>query len=331
MPISRSQLTILTILADGRFHSGTELAEALKISRTAVWKQVNSLSVLGLNHFAVSGKGYCLERPLELLDKSNILENINTHGRSLIGNFDIFDCIASTNGYLAEQAKQNGISGSICLAEQQTAGKGRRGRQWVSPFGSNIYLSILWRFQVSPLAISGLSLIIGIAVIRSLKSEYHKDFQLKWPNDIYFGDKKLGGILVEVSGEAEGPCTAVIGLGLNLYLSAANAEPITQKWTDLSKITGDNQLKRNRLAGVLLEQLLTIIAVFEHNGFTAYVDEWRSYDCLKDKVATLYIGQHSYTGTVQGINDQGLLMMAMPDGSTQAFASGEVSFSGSVG
>jgi BirA family transcriptional regulator, biotin operon repressor / biotin---[acetyl-CoA-carboxylase] ligase len=331
VPISRSQLTILAILADGRFHSGTELAAALTMSRSAVWKHVNSLSALGLHYFAISGKGYSLDRPLELLDKSKILAAINTPARSLIGNLDIFDCIASTNSYLAEQAKQGGISGSICLAEQQTAGKGRRGRHWVSPFGSNIYLSILWRFQVSPVAISGLSLVIGIAIIRTLKSIYHKDFQLKWPNDIYFGNKKLGGILVEVTGESEGPCTAVIGLGLNLYLSAANAEPITQQWTDLSKITVENQLNRNMLVGILLEQLLTIIADFERNGITAYVDEWRSYDCLKDQSATLFVGQRCYAGTVRGINNQGLLMMEMTDGSTQAFASGEVSFSGSIG
>jgi BirA family biotin operon repressor/biotin-[acetyl-CoA-carboxylase] ligase len=328
VPISPSQLSILTTLADGRFHSGTELAKALSISRSAVWKQISGLSALGLNYFAVSGKGYCLERPLELLDKNKIQATINEPARDLIGELDIFHCISSTNSYLVERDKKNLISGSICMAEQQTAGKGRRGRNWVSPFGSNIYLSILWHFQSSPVAISGLSLVIGVAIIRALKSKYQIDFQLKWPNDIFYKNKKLGGILVEVFGEAEGPCSAVIGLGLNLYLSEENAESIAQPWTDLSKITGEKQLNRNALTGLLIGQMLTSMADFEQNGLSAYLDEWRSYDCLKGNAATVYIGQNNYNGIVQGINDQGLLMMTMPDGTTQVFASGEVSFSG---
>ena len=318
---------ILALLADGQFHSGTELADALNISRSAVWKQLNTLLTdLCLPHSAVSGKGYRLERPLELLDKSKVLAVVDEPFRAKINTLDIFDRIPSTNTYLVEQALENAPSGSICFAEQQTAGKGRRGRHWVSPFGSNIYLSILWRFQVSPLAISGLSLAIGIAVIRALKSHYGDIFGLKWPNDIYYQDKKLGGILVEVSGESEGPCSAIIGLGLNIYLPEAEAAEITQQWTDISQITGQQQHNRNFLAGALLNQLLLIISEFEAKGIAAYLDEWREYDCLKDKPATLYIGQNSYHGIIQGIDNKGLLLMTRPDGSTQAFASGEVSF-----
>jgi len=330
VPTSPSQQIILAILADGRFHSGTELSKALSVSRAAVWKQVNSLSALGLTVFAVTGKGYCLERPLELLSKYDILAFINEAAQPLMGSLEIFDCIASTNSYLLERAKSVAPTGAVCLVEQQSAGKGRRGRQWVSPFGSNIYLSILWHFHNGPQAIAGLSLAVGIAVIRTLKSLYNQHFQLKWPNDIFFGKKKLGGILVEVSGETEGLCSVVIGVGLNLYLSAENAETIDQDWTDLEKIAGKKQIQRNRLAGVLIEHLLTVLADFEQNGLASYLDEWRSYDCLKGNVATLYIGQHRHQGIVQGINDQGLLMMTMPDSSVQAFASGEVSFSGAI-
>ncbi len=327
MPISHAQKTILAILADGQFHSGTELARALSVSRSAVWKQLNGLPALGLPYCAVSGKGYRLERPLECFDEKKILAAVADPARQLIGGFEIFDCIPSTNTYLVERV-HNAATGSVCFAELQTAGKGRRGRQWVSPFGSNIYLSILWRFQASPVALFGLSLVIGIAIIRVLKIHYKEEFQLKWPNDIFYENKKLGGILIEVLGEAEGPCTAVIGLGLNLYLPDASAEAITQQWTDLSKITGRKQLDRNVLAGTLLEQLLPIIKDFEANGLTAYLDEWRSYDCLKGKRATLYVGQNSFSGNVSGIDNQGLLLMTMPDGRTQAFASGEVSLSG---
>jgi BirA family transcriptional regulator, biotin operon repressor / biotin---[acetyl-CoA-carboxylase] ligase len=328
--ISDKQKAILTLLADGQFHSGTALAKALYISRSAVWKQLNGLAELGLHHAAVSGKGYRLERPLELLDKTRILAVLDDRTHPLISTLEIFDQIPSTNTYLMECAHDNALSGSVCLAEQQTAGKGRRGRHWVSPFGSNIYMSVLWRFQASPLVISGLSLAIGVAVIRALKSQYGDVFRLKWPNDIYYENKKLGGILVEVSGESDGPCAAVIGLGLNIYLPETEAAEITQLWTDLTQITGQKQINRNALAGALLDQLLCVISKFEEVGIAAYLDEWREYDCLKDKPATLFIGQHSYEGIVQGIDDNGLLLLTRPNGTTQAFASGEVSFSGAT-
>ncbi len=330
MVISDKQKKILALMADGEFHSGTELSDALGVSRSAVWKQMNGLAELGLQHSAVSGKGYRLDKPLELLTHLEINKAVNDQARALISSFEIHDQIDSTNNYLVERSHNNAPSGSICFSEYQTAGKGRRGRQWVSPYGSNIYLSILWRFQQGPAAISGLSLAIGVAVIRALKQHHVNDIGLKWPNDIYSQGKKLGGILVEVSGETDGPCSAVIGLGLNLYLPETEAETITQAWTDLSKITGENKLFRNKLAGTLLNHLLPVIAEYEGVGIKAYLDEWRDYDCLKGKSATLFIAQQQFEGIVQGIDNNGMLLIKRADGNVQTFASGEVSFSGSV-
>jgi len=328
--ISDKQKKILALMANGEFHSGTELSDALGVSRSAVWKQMNGLAELGLQHSAVSGKGYRLDKPLELLTHLEINKAVNDQARALISSFEIHDQIDSTNNYLVERSHNNAPSGSICFSEYQTAGKGRRGRQWVSPYGSNIYLSILWRFQQGPAAISGLSLAIGVAVIRALKQHHVNDIGLKWPNDIYSQGKKLGGILVEVSGETDGPCSAVIGLGLNLYLPETEAETITQAWTDLSKITGENKLFRNKLAGTLLNHLLPVIAEYEGVGIKAYLDEWRDYDCLKGKSATLFIAQQQFEGIVQGIDNNGMLLIKRADGNVQTFASGEVSFSGSV-
>jgi len=325
--ISEKQKKILAILADGQFHSGTELARAMKFSRAAVWKQLNSLTELGLQHSAVRGKGYRLDKPLELLVHAEIDEVLSDRTRELISSLEIHDRIHSTNSYLVDCGQHGALSGTVCFAEHQTAGKGRRGRQWISPYGSNIYLSILWRFQQGPAAISGLSLAIGVAVMRALRQHDIEDVGLKWPNDIYSQGKKLGGILVEVSGETDGPCSAVIGLGLNLFLPEPEAESITQAWTDLSKVTGWQQLSRNRLAGLLLEHLIAVIADFEDVGIKAYVDEWRSYDCLKGKAATLFIATQQFEGTVEGIDDDGLLLIKRLDGHVQAFASGEVSFS----
>ncbi|WP_432740439.1 bifunctional biotin--[acetyl-CoA-carboxylase] ligase/biotin operon repressor BirA [Methylobacter sp. G7] len=330
MNISDKQKQILALLADGEFHSGTGLAVALGISRSAVWKQLNGLAELGLQHSAVSGKGYRLERSLELLLAAKINAVISDQAGALISSLEIHDQIDSTNRYLVERSQNNGLSGSVCFAEYQTAGKGRRGRQWVSPYGCNIYLSILWRFQQGPAAISGLSLAIGVAVIRALKQHQVTDIGLKWPNDIYSQGKKLGGILVEVSGETDGPCSAVIGLGLNLFLPEAEAQGITQAWTDLTKITGQKRLYRNKLAGTLLNHLLPVIAEYESAGIQAYLDEWRDYDCLSGQSATLFVGQQQFEGIVRGIDDNGMLLIERPDGNVQTFASGEVSFNGSA-
>ena len=319
------------MLADGQFHSGTELAEVLAISRSGIWKQFQSLDELGLEYIAVTGKGYRLVKPLELLDKRLIFANLDDNAKASITAFDLFDRIPSTNSHLVKRTAENAPSGCVCLAEQQTAGRGRRGRNWVSPFGKNIYLSILWRFQSSPMAISGLSLVIGVAVVRALKQHFPYDFQLKWPNDIYCNNKKLGGILVEVSGESDGPCAAVIGLGLNISLSQSEAVSITQEWIDLCRIIGEPIITvRNLLVSTLLNQLFQVLVKFEEVGIATYLNEWREYDCLKDKPGTLYIGERSYKGIVKGIDDQGLLLLARPDGTIQAYASGEVSFSNGV-
>jgi BirA family transcriptional regulator, biotin operon repressor / biotin---[acetyl-CoA-carboxylase] ligase len=239
--IPDKQKKILTLLADGEFHSGTELAEVLGISRSAICKQLKGLSELGLHHAAVSGKGYRLDKPLELLTHSRINAVLSEQNKALISTLEIHDTLNSTNSYLMERSQQNAPSGFICFAEHQTAGKGRRGRQWVSPYGNNIYLSILWRFQYGGIAVTaGLSLAMGVAVIRALRQHNIHDVGLKWPNDIYYQGKKLGGILIEVSGETDGPCAAVIGLGLNLFLPETQTQSITQAWTDLTRIIGEN-------------------------------------------------------------------------------------------
>lgn len=328
--ITDKQKQILTMLADGEFHSGTELAQAIGVSRSTIWKQFNGLDKLGLSHAAVSGKGYRLDKPLELLAVADIKTGLDGPVHTLIRSLEIHEQIDSTNRYLVDQAHANAPSGSVCFAEYQSAGRGRRGRRWISPFGSNIYLSILWRFQQGYAATTGLSLAMGVAVIRALKQHKVDDVGLKWPNDIYSQGKKLGGILIEVSGESDGPCAAVIGLGLNLSLPETEAQDITQAWTDLCKVTGLTKLSRNRLAADLLNHLFAVLAEFEVLGIKAFADEWRSYDCLKNQAATLFVAGQPFTGIIHGIDDNGLLLLQHVDGKIQAFASGEVSFNRSA-
>ena len=329
MQLSDNQKTMLSLLADGEFHSGTVLAQILGMSRAAVCKQIKHLADdLDVNIAAVTGKGYRLDRPLELLTREKITVVLNEQSKALIKCLEIHDYIDSTNRYLVEKTRSQSTTGWVCFAELQSAGKGRRGREWVSPFGSNIYLSIAWQFpQGGMSSLSGLSLAVGVAVIRALNELQIHEVCLKWPNDIFHQGKKLGGILIEVSGETDGICNAVIGVGLNLFLSENKAQTITQAWTDISQITGQTPLFRNVLAGCLLNHLLPVIAGFEEHGIQAYLEEWRRYDCLNGLPVTLFIAKQTIEGTVMGVNEQGLLLLQRKDGNIQTFASGEVSFS----
>ena len=327
MLIPAKQKAILSILADGKFHSGSELAEKITISRSAICKQINKITELGLEICAITGKGYRLEQAIQLLSKSEIEQQLNTVSDGLIEQLEIHDVINSTNSYLFELPNKTTENGVVCVAEYQDSGKGRRGRTWVSPFGSNIYLSILWNFQNGSASINGLSLAVGVVVIQTLKSFGIEDVGLKWPNDILWRGKKLAGILIEVSGEANGPCTAVIGLGLNVYLPKKSAEPITQDWVDLKQIISENvEINRNQLIANLLNQLMPIIENFENDTLIHYLDNWRSHDCMAGKEVDIFIGEKSFTGIVKGIDDNGLLVLKDKQGSLRTFASGEVSF-----
>lgn len=325
MPDTLKQL--LQLLADGRFHSGTELAKVLCVSRTAVWKHLQSLNELGLELVAVSGKGYKLQQSLQLLDQQRICEQLTPIVKALLTKTEIHPIIDSTNAYLMNLAQHTAATGQVCLAEYQTAGKGRRGRSWISPFGHNIYLSLLWRYQNGPGTLAGLSLAVGVAVVKALTMAGVEEVGLKWPNDIYWRGRKLAGILIEVSGESSGPCHAVIGLGLNLYLPQQQSEFIEQAWVDLQQIMGEKVIQqRNYLVTLLLNEIVPVVADFESQSLQSVVAEWRRFDCMLGKQATLFIGEQSFTGTVRGVDDQGLLLLEESGDKTRAFASGEVSF-----
>ena len=327
MVLSDKQKNLLALLADGQFHSGNDLAKALNLSRSAVWKHLQGCIELGIEVHALNGKGYRLDKPLMLLSKAEIQSRLNPSVKSLLSKLDVFDQLDSTNNYLMLQARRTNESGQVCLAEYQSSGKGRRGRQWVSPFASNIYLSILWRFNQTISALGGLSLVVGVAVIRALNQLGIADVGLKWPNDIFWQQKKLGGILIEIIGESEGPCCAVIGLGLNVRMSDKVMHAINQPWVDLEHILGHSNTDRNVFVAALLNEIVMILNAFNPQSLQANLDEWRQYDCMRNQVVTLFMQGQAIHGIVQGINQEGLLILMTQSGDMKAFASGELSFS----
>ena len=308
-------------LADGRFQSGETLGQRLGISRAAVWKQVRELERIGLPVQAVRGKGYRLAQPLELLSLASIQGQLSPESLESLVSIEYFHELDSTNDYLRRQAAT--LSGTICLAERQTRGRGRRGRHWVSPYGVNLYLSLLWRFERGVAALGGLSLVVGIALVRALRGLGVQDVGLKWPNDVYLGDAKLAGILIEISGETAGPCTAVIGLGINVAMPEHYGAQIDQSWTDLSRACGGD-VSRNQLAGRVIEELLQAVREFDRAGLRPFRDEWQRHDLSYGRSVQLQLAEGSVPGTGAGIDDDGAFLLDTPIG-LRRFTSGEVS------
>jgi BirA family biotin operon repressor/biotin-[acetyl-CoA-carboxylase] ligase len=308
-------------LADGRFQSGEQLGQRLGVSRAAVWKQVRDLERMGLLVQAVRGKGYRLAQPLELLDLNAIRAQLSPRARESLAAIELFHELDSTNEYLRQRA--SGPSGTVCLAERQTRGKGRRGRHWVSPYGANLYLSMLWRFDRGVTSLGGLSLVAGIALVRALRELGITDAGLKWPNDVYLGNAKLAGILIEIAGEAAGPCSAVIGLGVNVAMPESSGTQIDQSWTDLARACPE-PVSRNQLAGRVIEQLLLAVTEFTRAGLRPFLDEWQAHDLSYGQPVEVRLAEGAVCGTGAGIDDDGTFLLETPDG-VRRFTSGEVS------
>lgn len=243
---------LLEILADGEFHSGEELGGALNISRAAIWKQLQKIeNSLSLKFESVKGKGYRLPDGLELLNVERITDAIP---KSLLYTLQITQQVDSTNRLAAELASQGSARTCIVLAEQQLAGRGRRGRKWISPFARNIYCSLVWEFNSGVAALEGLSLAVGVSVVRALHAIGINDAALKWPNDVLHNQRKLAGVLLEITGDISDRCQVVIGIGINVEMSRVmDVAVIDQPWTDAATAAG-KYVSRNELAANLITQ-----------------------------------------------------------------------------
>ncbi|HYE36235.1 biotin--[acetyl-CoA-carboxylase] ligase [Methylocaldum sp.] len=315
--------TLLHLLSDNGFHSGAELASRLGISRTSVWKAVRALQRRGIEVSALPGKGYRVTHPLELLSETAIQSSLTPKAGRLLGGLHVYDELDSTNAHLMRLARDGAPSGAVCLAETQTAGKGRIGRSWISPLGANIYLSILWRFDDHSV-VAGLSLAVGVALIRVLNRAGVMGVGLKWPNDLLWEDRKLGGILLEVTGEAHGGCAVIVGLGVNRYIPPAVGGGIDQAWADLDTVAGASAPSRNYLVASILGELLPLLNDFQHTGLAPYLPEWRRYHHLTGREVVIHQGHLKTSGTVVDVTSEGLLVLECKDGRRREFASGDV-------
>ncbi len=315
---------VLKLLADGGFHSGTDMGLRLGITRAAVCKTIKSLTDTGLEVHRITGRGYRLTQPVQPLDRRAILRQLGADADRLRDRLTLLEATDSTNRYLLERAAAASFAGAVCLAEAQAHGRGRRGRAWVATPYHNLLLSMGWRFASGPGIVSGLSLAAGVALVRALEEYGVRGVGLKWPNDVLWEEKKLAGLLVDVQGEASGPSLAVLGVGVNGFLSERDAARIDQPWTDLFRITGAT-VDRNRLAALVIRELRRMFEVFADKGLAAFRDEWQRRHLYHGRRVRLLAGEREITGTVEGIDAHGTLLLRNARGGTQAFHSGEIS------
>ncbi|HCE39263.1 MAG TPA: biotin--[acetyl-CoA-carboxylase] ligase [Alcanivorax sp.] len=295
-------------LADGRFHSGAELGEALGISRAAIWKRIRRLEQLGLAVESVRGKGYRLSSPLDLLDPEVLEAAFRGHAA-----LRFLPVTESTNGDALALAGEGVSSPVVITTEFQSAGRGRRGRAWQSPFGANLYLSVLYELAGGYSALGGLSLAAGVAVARALEREAPGlNAGLKWPNDLLVDGAKLGGVLIELAGEMDGRVQVVVGVGLNVAMSDRQADAIDQNWIDLRQACPAPPA-RTALAGAVGRELLAMLDHFAVDGFAPFMAEFQTLDLCLDRPVTVHGPDGARDGVARGVAEDGALCVDIDD------------------
>ncbi|KTB85318.1 bifunctional biotin--[acetyl-CoA-carboxylase] ligase/biotin operon repressor BirA [Pseudomonas syringae] len=311
-------LTLLKLLADGAFHSGQVLGEVLGVSRSAVWKQLQQLEAeLGIEFHKVRGRGYRLATPVSLLNPDAITQSGLPAGWSV----RTYDSIDSTNAEAARLIGDGVPMPLLVLAEQQTSGRGRRGRKWVSPFAENLYYSLVLRIDGGMRQLEGLSLLVGLAVMNVLRDLGVSGAGLKWPNDVLVGKQKIAGILLELIGDPADVCHVIIGIGVNVNMQTSTE--VDQSWTSIRLETG-RLADRNDVAARISARLDSLLTVHREKGFAAFREDWERGHLWQGAAVTLLSGVQTVEGVVLGVDVLGALRLEV-DGVEKSFSGGELS------
>ena len=329
-PVKESEAAPLTArvfaqLSDGRFHSGEELALALGVSRSAIWKATGALKDLGATLHAVRNRGYRLAVASDPLEGDKIRGQLAREVRDHVQRVEALWSTESTNSVLSARPNPPPGSSEVCLAEYQSAGRGRRGRAWLAPPGGAICLSLSWTFREVPPDLGALGLVIGVCALRALQELGVAGAALKWPNDLLVGDRKLGGVLIELRGESAGPACVVIGIGVNVALGGSLLEKIAALGlaaTDL-KSAGLEDVSRNTIAAALVSACLRGLIEFEREGLKPFAEEWRLADALRGRSVDVTAGAGIARGLARGIDVHGALLVETRQG-VERFIAGDV-------
>jgi BirA family biotin operon repressor/biotin-[acetyl-CoA-carboxylase] ligase len=315
-------LQVLRVLSQAEFRSGEALARSFGVSRGTIHNALKGLDGVGLRVVRSRGLGYRLEDPPSWLDVERIRAAAGDAAGTLI--LHVEASCESTNTVLVDLAREGAASGTVVAAELQTDGRGRRGRSWESALGAALTFSLLWRFECGVAALTGLSLAVGVALARALRGLGSREIMLKWPNDLVLPGGKLGGILIEVEGDALGPSAAVIGIGLNVRLSPTLRSRVDQPAVDLVE-AGATTADRNAVLGALLRELCLDLSAFEEQGFAPFRAEWQNYHAHQDRPVTLLRPDGvREVGFARGVNEDGALLLEQGE-TTRVCLAGDVS------
>ena len=319
--MTRHTLEVLRLLADGEFHSGEAIGRALNVTRESISNALADVEAFGLTVYRVRGRGYRLVTPVRWLDAADIGRRLGAQAGAFA--IEVVDRTGSTNDDLIARVPQGAPSGLVRIAELQTHGRGRRGRVWHTGLGGALTFSVLWRFEQGVGFLSGLALAVGVALLRALRRAGVDDAQLKWPNDLLWRHCKLGGILIELSGDVMGPSAAVIGIGINVRLPQDVIDRIDQPVADLARIGIDAD--RNALVADILAELGRVLAQFSREGFAPLRDEWQRAHAYQDKMVVLRMPDNTQIeGRVAGVNEDGALQLEQRGG-VRKYYGGELS------
>jgi BirA family biotin operon repressor/biotin-[acetyl-CoA-carboxylase] ligase len=288
---------------------------------------LHAVGKFGLELHKIPNRGYRLAQPIDLLSKEAILRRIPAPTRRKLRTLEVLLQTDSTNARLLALSDLPAGKADVCIAEHQTAGRGRRGRVWLAPFGGGICLSLNWLFPEPPRQLSALSLAVGVALLRALESRGAENVQLKWPNDVLAEGRKLGGILCELRAEAAGPAYVAIGVGLNACLTDATRREIAASGVeaaDLNDVLDAKKVARNAIAAAIIAALIAALEEFQQTGLQTFVNEWRHADALHGAAVRVVVGEDVHRGLARGIDVDGALMLETPAGLLR-FISGEVS------
>jgi BirA family biotin operon repressor/biotin-[acetyl-CoA-carboxylase] ligase len=311
--------SILLTLADGAWHDFRELETVSEANRSPLVALLRQLEADGLVFEGLGTRRLRWLNPSEPLSGEKILEGLSPQVNQMVSALEVHYELESTNRYLGGSEF---ASGKVCLAEKQRAGRGRLGRHWHSPPCANIYLSLEWRFEAKPAQLTGLSLGVGIQLAKALR--LYAQVGLKWPNDLYIDNQKLGGVLVELKPLSTGGTGAVIGIGINIFMDDAVAE-IDQPWTSLYwQAQRGEDIERNGLISRILEGLLPFLDQFLHQGDEAILRYWSEYDLAYQRAVTVHSGGESVVGTGAGIDHQFRFLLQHNQG-ISSFSSADVS------
>ncbi len=314
---------LLALLADGELHSGEWLATQLRVTRAAVWKLIHGLSELGIE---AQHQGYRLPHAVDLYDAQQLQQLCGEK----VGCLQQVDClfeVDSTNSYLSRYPVRVTGQAALCVAEVQQAGRGRRGRTWIAPFGESICMSLGWMFETLPPNFSSLSLVVGVAITRVLRMLGAQDVGVKWPNDLLWQGRKLAGVLIEMRGEPDGQAQIVIGVGINYRFSKATRTALAAQQLDvcdLHEILEERIPSRNQLVALITCELVRCLNEFARTGFVSFKSEWIGYDVLNQQAVQVIQSDCRLTGIAHGVTAEGSLLLRT-DAGMQAFHSGEVS------